>query len=64
MFAVTEATNSPLLSETDEQIDTGSVLVTDEVKRNALPKPKGTSAKVADSGRIRFGAGFRLPTSK
>jgi hypothetical protein len=64
MSAFTKAANSPFLTEVVEQIDTSSVLVTGNVKRTALPKPQGTSAKVADSGRIRFGAGFRLPTSK
>jgi hypothetical protein len=30
----------------------------------ALPRPAGCTPNVTDAGRIRFGAGYRRPTSK
>jgi hypothetical protein len=64
MTAFDEVSNSPALVEVAEQNQTTPVLPSGSFQRSSLPKPNGTSASVADSGRIRFGAGFRLPTSK
>lgn len=64
MTAFNEVSNSPLLVEIVKQNETSPVLASHNFQRGSLPKPKGTSANVADSGRIRFGAGFRLPASK
>jgi hypothetical protein len=64
MTAFNEALNSPFLAATTEQNETAPVLAARDLRRGSLPNPKGTSAKVADSGRIRFGAGYRLPASK
>lgn len=32
--------------------------------KTTLPSPKSATPKVADSGKVRFGAGFRLGASK
>jgi hypothetical protein len=64
MTAFNDTSKSPLLLETAEHNENAPVLVSRNFQRTSLPSPKGTSANVADSGRIRFGAAFRLPTSK
>jgi hypothetical protein len=64
MTAFNKATNSPLQVEAVAQGNTAPALTSHNLKTGSLPSPRGTSAKVTDSGRIRFGAGLRLLTSK
>jgi hypothetical protein len=60
MTTSNQTSNSELQAETAEANETTPVLA----PRGSLPNPKGTSLNVTDSGRIRFGAGLRLLTSK
>jgi hypothetical protein len=64
MTAFNKATNSPLLVEVVAQGNTAPALTSHNLKTGSLPSPKGTCSAVADSGRIRFGAGARMPASK
>lgn len=50
-------------ASTDElpRPDAGSAILHSD---SVLPRPVSKDLNIADSGRISFGAGFRLPTKK
>ena len=64
MTANNATSKSSILSLTATVVDGISAGVSQDFARPALPRPVNTLASVADSGRIRFGAGFRLPTAR
>jgi hypothetical protein len=67
MTITNKASATSFLRGTSENTDTATVIGQSDLPtaaRAALPRPKGVLPNVADSGRIKFGAGFRLPASK
>jgi hypothetical protein len=64
MTALNQSSNSPVLVDSTDQDQKTPVLTSRKFQRGALPAPKGKASSVADSGRIQFGMGFRLPTAK
>jgi hypothetical protein len=64
MTAFNDTSKSSLPVKTAEHNQAAPTLVAHNLQRTSLPSPKGTAANVADSGRVRFGAGVRIRTSK